>query len=124
MQDAMRTADGSTVFDDLGIYRMLAEVEDTSSVERFVREWLGPLIDYDETKGAELVPTLMQYLECGRSYDLTAEALSVHRNTLKYRLRRIREISGRDLRDPGTCFNLQLATRAWATLLAIRAKTP
>jgi DNA-binding PucR family transcriptional regulator len=123
MQDAMRTADGSTVFDDLGIYRMLAEVEDTSSVERFVREWLGPLIDYDETKGAELVPTLMQYLECGRSYDLTAEALSVHRNTLKYRLRRIREISGRDLRDPGTCFNLQLATRAWATLLALRDKT-
>ncbi|MEW5813755.1 MAG: helix-turn-helix domain-containing protein [Actinomycetota bacterium] len=120
MQDAGRTLDGVTVFDDLGIYRMLAEVEDTSSVERFVREWLGPLLDYDETKGAELVRTLTQYLECGRSYDLTAEALSVHRNSLKYRLRRIREISGRDLGDPGTCFNLQLATRAWATLLALR----
>jgi DNA-binding PucR family transcriptional regulator len=95
-------------------------VEDTSSVERFVQEWLGPLLDYDATKGAALVPTLTQYLECGRSYDLTAEAVAVHRNTLKYRLRRIREISGRDLGDPGTCFNLQLATRAWATLLALR----
>lgn len=123
VQDAMRTPDGATVFDDLGIYRMLAEVEDTSSVERFVREWLGPLLDYDATKGAELVPTLTQYLECGRSYDSTAEAVGVHRNTLKYRLRRIREISGRDLGDPGTCFNLQLATRAWATLLALRDET-
>jgi DNA-binding PucR family transcriptional regulator len=122
-QDAMRAADGATVFDDLGIYRILAEVEDTSSVDRFVREWLGPLLDYDETKGAELVPTLTQYLECGRSYDLTAQALSVHRNTLKYRLRRIREISGKDLSDSGTCFNLQLATRAWATLLALRDTT-
>ena len=120
MQDATRTADGATVFDDLGIYRILAGVEDASSVERFVREWLGALLDYDETKNAELVPTLTQYLECGRSYDLTAEALSVHRNTLKYRLRRIREISGQDLSDSGTCFNLQLATRAWATLAALR----
>ena len=120
MQDAMRGPDGATVFDDLGIYRILAELEDTSSLDRFVREWLGLLLDYDETKGAGLVPTLTQYLECGRSYDLTAEALSVHRNTLKYRLRRIREISGQDLRDPGTCFNLQLATRAWATVLALR----
>lgn len=110
MQEAMRAADGVTVFDDLGIYRILAELEDTSSVDRFVREWLGPLLDYDETKGAELVPTLTQYLECGRSYDRTADALSVHRNTLKYRLRRIREISGQDLRDPGT----RSASRSWS----------
>ncbi len=40
----------------------------------------------------------------------------MHRNTLKYRLHRIREISGHDLSDPETCFNLQLATRAWSTL--------
>jgi DNA-binding PucR family transcriptional regulator len=64
---------------------------------------------------------LSQYLECGGGYDATAAALSVHRSTLKYRLQRIREISGHDLADPDTDFNLQLATRAWRTLQTLRA---
>ncbi|MCU1489764.1 MAG: sugar diacid utilization regulator, partial [Acidimicrobiaceae bacterium] len=69
---------------------------------------------------AELVATLAAYLECGGSYDATSKVLSVHRNTLKYRLRRIREISGHDLTNSDTHFNLQLATRAWRTLEVLR----
>ena len=44
----------------------------------------------------------------------------MHRSTLKYRLQRIREISGLDLTDPETQFSLQLATRARDTLAALR----
>jgi len=104
------------IFDQLGVYRILAEVEDTTTVDRFVREWLGPLIEYDARRNGEMVATLSRYLECGRSHGATADALSIHRSTLKYRLQRIREISGHDLSDPDTSFNLQLATRAWQTL--------
>jgi DNA-binding PucR family transcriptional regulator len=43
----------------------------------------------------------------------------VHRSTLKYRLQRIRELTGLDLSDPEIHFNLQLATRAHLTLLAL-----
>jgi DNA-binding PucR family transcriptional regulator len=64
--------------------------------------------------------TLSRYLDCGRRYEATAQALNVHRSTLKYRLRRIREISGFDLTDPDNQFNLQVATRAWQTQLALR----
>jgi sugar diacid utilization regulator len=110
----------TTSFEQLGVYRILAGVEDTEDVERFVHDWLGSLIDYDLKRSSELVPTLSRYLECGKSYDATAEALSVHRSTLKYRLQRIREISQHDLADPDTCFNLMLASRAWRTLLALR----
>ena len=109
-----------TAFDDLGVFRLLAEVEETDSVERFVQTWLGPLLDYDTRKPAELVPTLSRFLELGQAYESTSDALAIHRSTLKYRLQRIREISGRDLSDPDTQFNLQLATRAWQTLLALR----
>jgi sugar diacid utilization regulator len=109
-----------TVFDDLGVFRLLAEVEETASVERFVHTWLGPLLDYDARKPAELVPTLSRFLELGLAYDATSAAMAIHRSTLKYRLQRIREISGRDLSDPDTRFNLQLATRAWQTLAAVR----
>src|SRR6185436_6438135 len=84
-------------FDQLGIYRVLAEVEDTAAVERFASDWLSALLEYDEQHNAELVPTLARYLEHGANNASTATALSVHRNTLKYRLQRVREISGHDL---------------------------
>lgn len=121
LQTAVTGEHQATEFDRLGVYRLLAEVGEPGSVERFVREWLGDLLDYDSGKGSELVDTLSRYLECGRSYEATTSALAIHRSTLKYRLRRIREISGHDLSDPDTYFNLQLASRAWNTLLALRA---
>lgn len=121
LQTAVTGEHQATEFDRLGVYRLLADVTEPGSVERFVREWLGDLLDYDEGKGSELVGTLSRYLECGRSYEATTAALAIHRSTLKYRLRRIREISGHDLSDPDTYFNLQLAARAWKTLLALRA---
>jgi hypothetical protein len=108
---------GVIEFDRLGVYRLLAEIP--TAVERFVREWLGPLIDYDAERRSQLVATLSSYLECGRRYRETTAALAIHRSTLKYRLRRVSELSGRDLADPDTCFNLQLATRAWNTLRVI-----
>jgi DNA-binding PucR family transcriptional regulator len=108
-------------FDRLGVYRILAETAEPSGVERFVHDWLQPLVDYDAQKGTELVLTLSRYLENGGNYDATSRSLSMHRNTLKYRLQRIREISGHDLADADTHFNLQLATRAWQTLRALRA---
>jgi len=48
----------------------------------------------------------------------------VHRSTVKYRLQRIREVSGLDLNDPNTRFNLQLATRAWQTRQALASSHP
>jgi len=65
------------------------------------------------------VQTLTQYLEHGGNYDATAAELSVHKSTLKYRLQRIRELTGLELNDPDVHFNLQLATRAWGTLQAL-----
>lgn len=109
-----------TSFGDLGVYQMLASADDTSAVEQFVRRWLGRLIDYDAIHGTQLVLTLSEYLDCGGNYDASARALCVHRSTLKYRLRRIRQVSGYDLGHPDTQFNLQLATRAWRTVQALR----
>ena len=51
----------------------------------------------------------------GDRYDATAAALMIGRTTVRYRIRRISALTGHDLRDPETRFQLQLATRAWAT---------
>jgi sugar diacid utilization regulator len=114
--------DRAVVFDELGVFRMLAESRDLRDVDRFAREWLGSLIDYDRERSAELVATLDRYLSTGRNHGATAKALSVHRSTLKYRLQRVREITGHDLGDPESLFNLQFALRAWQTLTALRAE--
>jgi sugar diacid utilization regulator len=120
IQKAVGGRERLTLFDDLGVYQVLATANDSASLERFVHEWLGALMDYDATHGSQLVMTLSEYLDRGGNYDATARALSVHRNTLKYRLRRIRDVSGHDLGIPDTQFNLQLASRAWRTAQALR----
>jgi DNA-binding PucR family transcriptional regulator len=116
VRQASRQPAGVTTYDSLGIYRILAGGQHNAEVEGFVREWLGPLLDYDDAHGAELVKTLSTYLECGGNYDETADGLAIHRSTLRYRLQRIREVSGLDLGDVDCRFNLHAATRAWRVL--------
>jgi sugar diacid utilization regulator len=116
VRQASREPAGVTTYEGLGIYRILAGGEHNAAVEGFVREWLGSLLDYDAAHRAELVKTLSCYLECGGSYDETADALAIHRSTLRYRLQRIREVSGLELADVDTRFNLHAATRAWRVL--------
>ncbi|HVM64506.1 MAG TPA: helix-turn-helix domain-containing protein, partial [Acidimicrobiales bacterium] len=110
-----------TSFEDLGVYKLLSEVGDLSAVDAFARRWLGPLLDHDVARQGDLVRTLSAYVECGGSYEATAAALNVHRSTLRYRLGRIKALSGLDLSDPDTRFNVQLATRAWSTVGAVRS---
>jgi sugar diacid utilization regulator len=119
MQDEPGRSDQVIVFDQLGVYRVFSDLTDPVEVEGFVREWLAGLLDYDARKNGVLVQTLSAYLECGASLEATSKALVVHRSTLKYRLQRIREISGHDLSDADARFNLQLATRALRTLRAL-----
>jgi sugar diacid utilization regulator len=107
---------GVTTFEELGVYRILARAESRADVEQFVEEWLGTLIAYDRLHGSDMVDTLAEYCESGGNYDRTAQALGIHRSTLRYRLRRIRDISGRDLTGVDARFNLHVATRAWRVL--------
>jgi hypothetical protein len=120
LQAAAGSARGAVRFEDLGVYSILADVTDPHAVEGFVRRWLGTLLEYDRAHATDLVNTLDVYFKSGGSYDATAKTLHLHRNTLKYRLQRVREVSGHDLSDAETKFNLQLATRVWGTLIALR----
>lgn len=107
---------GTTAFDELGLFRILGHIGDHQEVEHFVREWLGPLLDYDSAHRTDLVGTLSQYFEYGGNYDRTAAALTIHRSTLRYRLQRIREVGGQDLTNVDTRLNLHIATRVWNVL--------
>ncbi|MGP4058690.1 PucR family transcriptional regulator [Mycobacterium sp. 4D054] len=107
---------GASAYDELGFYRLIDVAHTGGAVEDFIREWIGALLEYDSTKKSELVLTLSEHLESGGNYDDTAEALHIHRSTLRYRLARISELTGCDLRDANTRFNLHAATRSWRFL--------
>lgn len=58
---------------------------------------VGPLDEYDRERGADLVRTLETFLACAGSWTRCAERMHVHVNTLRYRVQRIEQITGRDL---------------------------
>ena len=70
-------------------------------------------------RGSDLVATLAAFLDTGGRYDATAAELSIGRSTLRYRLARIKEITGADLGDPDVRFQLHLAAKAWFTRQAL-----
>ncbi|WP_318273723.1 helix-turn-helix domain-containing protein [Streptomyces mirabilis] len=108
---------GTTFFDELGLYRILGPGNDYRELETFVQEWLGQLIDYDSRHHTAMVETLSRYFDCGGNYDEAADSLAIHRSTLRYRLQRIRDISGNDLANVEDRLNLQVATRVWKIVL-------
>ena len=72
---------------------------------------LGTLEDYDRQNGTDLLETLRAFVECGCSQSETAHKLYVHLNTLKYRLRRITELTGVDYKDREAMFHIELSLR-------------
>lgn len=63
----------------------------------FTARLLDPLCDYDRRHRAELIPTLEAFLECDGSWTRCAARLHLHVNTLRYRVGRIEQLTGRDL---------------------------
>lgn len=102
---------GASDYDELGFYHLVDAAHTAGVAEDYVRQWLGALIDYDAAKNSDLVHTLGHFLEYGGNYDESAAALHIHRSTLRYRLGRIADLTGFDLRNVDTRFNLHAATR-------------
>jgi DNA-binding PucR family transcriptional regulator len=83
----------AVVLDDVLVDHMLRA---SPHARRILGETLRPLVEYDRTRRAELVQTLRAYLSAGTNLTQSARLLTVHPNPVVYRLRRIRELSGRD----------------------------
>jgi purine catabolism regulator len=103
-------------FSDLGVYRLLVRLRETPELWTFYRETLSKLAEYDTRQRADLIKTLEAYFNNLGNLRATSEALHVHRNTLLYRLERIKEISGMDLDNSEEHFALWLALRAHRVL--------
>jgi sugar diacid utilization regulator len=83
--------------DEVASHELLLASVPGSVLRSFRQRLLGPLQAYDERHRAELLPTLRQFLACSGSWNACAASMYVHVNTVRYRIRRIEELTGRDL---------------------------
>jgi PucR family transcriptional regulator, purine catabolism regulatory protein len=107
-----RGGPGVTTFDSLGGYRLLLGLQEPDQLHRFAETVLGPLREHDRRRGGELEATLRAFLDHDGHWATTAEALYVHVNTLRNRLARIAELTGRDVGRTADRVDLFLALEA------------
>jgi sugar diacid utilization regulator len=112
--------DGARVmaFDDTGAYRLLlsAMSEDPAELQRFYAETIEPLVAYDEQYETDLVVTVEAFLDADGNVAGTAQRLFTHRHTIRYRLERVRELSGLDVGSTDGREKLSLGLKAMRVL--------
>jgi sugar diacid utilization regulator len=86
-------------------------LESSASAQRILKSTLQPLVTYDVSRKAALIKTLRAYVDARRSITKCATTLFVNPNTVVYRLRRIKELCGRDPHDPEDLLVLSLALK-------------
>ncbi len=101
-----REGEGATTA-DLGFIGVLLSAGDSG--RRFVRDLLGPVVDYDAARGSDLAATLDAWFAAGGHLGRTAAALHVHPNTVGQRLSRVATLLGDDWSAPDRALQIQLA---------------
>ncbi|MGZ8585822.1 MAG: PucR family transcriptional regulator [Actinomycetota bacterium] len=108
-------------FEDLGTYRLLLSMADPDALRAFADALLAPLDAYDRDHGGELQASLRAFLQHNARWESAAAELYVHRHTLRYRMRKVEELTKRDLASSFDRMEFWLALRA-RELLAAQAE--
>ena len=105
-------------FEETGAYRLLlpAMSEDPAELQRFFAETVEPLVTYDEQYDTDLVQTLETFLDADANVAGTAARLFTHRHTIRYRLERVRDLTGLDVASTDGREKLGLGLKAMRVL--------
>jgi purine catabolism regulator len=99
-------------FEDLGSYRLLLSMADPGALRAFADSLLAPLDAYDREQNGELIGSLQAFLHHNARWETAAAQLYVHRHTLRYRMRKVEELTRRDLASSFDRMEFWLALRA------------
>ena len=105
-------------FEETGAYRILltSMTENPDELQRFHDETVAPLVAYDEQYETPLVRTLEAFLEADGNVARTAQKLFTHRHTIRYRLERVRDLSGFDVASSDGRESLSIGLKAMRVL--------
>ena len=84
-------------YDELGMYRIIAGLENHDILNQIDEEYYTPLLDYDRLCGTDYADFINIYLECDGHINRIAEKMFIHKNTVHYKIRKIEEILDCDL---------------------------
>ena len=90
--------------------------EDPAELQRFYEETVAPLVAYDEQYETDLVQTLETFLDADGNVAGTAQRLFTHRHTVRYRLERVRDLTGLDVSSTDGRERLGLGLKAMRVL--------
>lgn len=110
--------DARAVFVDDHLSTLLL-LQDEPLAHALAARWLRPLADLTPRQSERLEVTLLAWLEGGGAPE-AAKALSVHPQTVRYRMRQLEKLFGTGLRDPRTRFELEMALRSRRLMAQVR----
>jgi len=96
-------------FDELGIFQILFCSQDPAILPVLYTKYLGPLASYDNEHDSQYMETLKIYLLSDCNLLETSSRMFTHRNTIVYRIKKIKELLGSDLDNSSIKFNLLMA---------------
>ena len=100
-----------TTYRDLGSFALLLSLQDSDALRLFCESMLGPIEADEGHYGGELVRSLEAVIECNGQWEAAARRLFCHRHTLRYRMRKVEELTGRDLSSARDRIEFWLALR-------------
>jgi PucR family transcriptional regulator, purine catabolism regulatory protein len=113
--EAVRLRNGSgpevATYEDLGAFQLLLSLQDDDALNSYCRSVLGPIEQGEGDYGDELVRSLDVFIEHNGHWEKAANALFCHRHTLRYRIRRIEQLTGRDFSNARDRIEFWLALR-------------
>ena len=99
LSDKMNMSGRVFWYEEMGIYNLFSELADKKVMQEFIDSTLGVIIEYDRNNNSKLLETLKAYLWNNNSLIHASEQLYTHRYTVKYRVQRISQLTGRDFDD-------------------------
>ncbi|WP_432360980.1 PucR family transcriptional regulator [Sporosarcina sp. UB5] len=102
-----------TAFSELGIFRLLRHIKDSTTLLQFIPQSLKELLEYHQANQADLLKTLQTFLECNQNISQAAKLLFVHYKTVVYRLERIKEITGMDFNDSEEMLSVRVGLKIY-----------
>ena len=97
--------------EDLGAFQLLLSLQDDDALISYCRSVLGPIEQGEGEYGDELVRSLDAFIEHNGHWEKAASALYCHRHTLRYRIRRVEQLTGRDFSNARDRIEFWLALR-------------
>jgi PucR family transcriptional regulator, purine catabolism regulatory protein len=96
---------------DLGSFQLLLSLQDDDALRLFCDSILSPIEEGEGAYGGELMRSLEAFIECNGQWEKAARQLYCHRHTLRYRIRRVEELTGRSLDSARDRIDFWLALR-------------